>query len=148
MIHDWVIDTNVFVSAAITPGGICHNLLLHAARGTLRITWNNIILKEYRDVLSRPKFALDSASIRNLLSCLPTKGQMNEVLSLNLDLQDPTDLPFLSLSYATTSKTIVTGNLRHFPKEITGKLGIRLLLPAQALDLLMANSMAEETSAD
>jgi hypothetical protein len=58
----WVIDTNVFVSAAITPGGICDQVLQCAVAGLFVPVWDNQILSEYREVLARPKFKLSKTS--------------------------------------------------------------------------------------
>jgi len=130
----WVIDTNLLVSAAITPGGICDQLLQNAVSGRFVLIWDNSLLLEYRDVLSRPKFGLSAGSIRKLLAAFPPTGFCRG-LKLECKLPDPADLPFVAVALATHDKTIVTGNSKHFPHATTRKLGITILSPREALVL-------------
>jgi len=131
----WVIDTNVFVSAAITPGGICDRVLQHAVRGTFRVAWDNTLLAEYRDVLGRPRFGLSESSVKRLLSALPAAGYRRG-MELRIELPDPDDLVFAMVACATAEKTIVTGNPRHFPRAVMRKLGVTILSPRQAFERL------------
>jgi len=55
---NWVLDTNVIVSAALSPAGICAELVRMATDGKFTLAWDNCILREYRDVLQRPKFKI------------------------------------------------------------------------------------------
>jgi len=131
----WVIDTNVFVSAAITPGGICDRVLQHAVRGTFRVAWDNTLLAEYRDVLGRPRFGLSESSVKRLLSVLPPAGHRRG-MELRIELPDPDDLVFAMVACATAEKTIVPGNPRHFPRAAMRKLGVTILSPRQAFERL------------
>jgi putative PIN family toxin of toxin-antitoxin system len=133
----WVIDTNVLVSAAITPGGICDRVLQHAVKGTFRIAWDNSLLAEYRDVLGRPRFGLSSSAVRRLLSALPQTGYRKGV-SLRLAVPDPDDLMFAAVACATDERVVVTGNPRHFPKAAMRQIGVTVLSPRQALERLDA----------
>ena len=135
MIPLWVVDTNVFVSAAITPGGICDRVLQHAVRGTFRVAWDNTLLAEYRDVLGRPRFGLSESSVKRLLSALPPAGHRRG-MELRIELPDPDDLVFAMVACATAEKTIVTGNPRHFPRAAMRKLGVTILSPRQAFERL------------
>ena len=137
MIPLWVIDTNVFVSAAITPGGICDRVLQHAVRGTFRIAWDNALLAEYRDVLARRRFGLSESAVKRLLSALPPTGYRRG-MELQIKIPDPDDLVFAMVACATVEKTIVTGNPRHFPRATMLKLGVTILSPRQAFEQLEA----------
>jgi predicted nucleic acid-binding protein len=131
----WVIDTNVLVSAALTPDGICDRILQHAVKGTFRIAWDNSLLAEYRDVLARPRFGLSPSAVKRLLSALPPTGYRKGV-SLRLALPDPDDLMFAVVACGTDERVVVTGNPRHFPKAAMRQLGVTVLSPRQALDRL------------
>lgn len=135
MIPFWVIDTNVFVSAAVTPGGICDRVLQHAVRGTFRTAWDNSLLAEYLDVLGRPRFGLSESAVKRLLSALPPTGYRRGV-ELRMELPDPDDLVFAMVACATEAKTIVTENPRHFPRAAMRKLGVTILSPRQSLERL------------
>ncbi len=135
MIPLWVIDTNVFVSAALTPDGICDRVVQHAVRGTFRIAWDNSLLAEYRDVLERPRFGLSPSAVKRLLSALPPTGHRRG-RPRQLELPDPDDLIFVAVACATDDRVIVTGNPRHFPKAAMRKFGVTILSPRQALERL------------
>jgi putative PIN family toxin of toxin-antitoxin system len=137
MIPDWVVDTNVFVSAALTSGGVCDQVILHAVSGRFRIAWNNAILSEYREVLERKKFGLSRKTVRALLASLPAEGYLQGV-ELKLELADEDDRPFLSVAAEAASKILVTGNPRHFPKHIVAQIGVEVISPAEALIRLEA----------
>jgi len=129
----WVIDTNVLVSAALTPGGVCDQLLLHAIAGHFVPAWDNSLLAEYRDVLSRPKFGLSRAAIRDLLAAFPQSGFFRGVTA-GANLPDPDDTPFVAVALATADRTIVTGNPKHFPPAAIKT--VTILSPRVALEIL------------
>ena len=129
----WVIDSNVLISAALTPGGVCDQLLQQAIAGHFVPAWDNSLLAEYRDVLSRPKFGFSKSAIRELLAAFPQTG-FHQGTATNVKLPDPDDLPFVAVALATAEKTIVTGNPRHFPLSLTN--GVTILSPRQALHVL------------
>jgi putative PIN family toxin of toxin-antitoxin system len=130
----WVIDTNVFVSAAITPGGICDQVLQCAVAGLFVPAWDNQILSEYREVLGRPKFKLSKTAVRALLDALPASGFRRGMPLQESCLPDPDDLPFVVVALATNDKTIITGNPSHYPAFQMQTLGIKIISPRQALD--------------
>ena len=131
----WVIDTNVLVSAALTPGGVCDYVLDYAVAGSFIPAWNNLMLVEYRDVLSRPRFKLSPETVDRLLYSLPRSGYVHRVVS-ELRLPDADDQPFLSVAMSTPDKMIVTGNPRHYPAPLMKKHGVTIVSPRQALDRL------------
>ncbi|TSA29126.1 MAG: putative toxin-antitoxin system toxin component, PIN family [Verrucomicrobiaceae bacterium] len=129
----WVIDTNVLISAALTPGGICDQLLQHAVAGHFVPAWDNSLLAEYRDVLSRPGFGFSRAVIRELLAAFPQSG-FRQGITTSVKLPDPDDIPFVAVALATEDRTIITGNSRHFPRSTVN--AVRILSPREALDVL------------
>lgn len=132
----WVVDTNVLISAALTPGGVCDQLIQHAVAGHFVPAWDNTLLAEYRDVLSRPKFGLSRAAIRDLLAAFPQSGFCQGV-AVKANLPDPDDVPFVAVALATANRTIVTGNPKHFPPPAIKS--VTILSPRAALDILSRN---------
>jgi putative PIN family toxin of toxin-antitoxin system len=124
-----VIDTNVFVSAALTPGGIYDQVLQCAVAGLFVPVWDNQILSEYREVLARPKFRLSKTAVRALLDALPASGFRRGMSLKEVCLPDPDDLPFVAVALAAPDKTIITGNPRHYPEIEMQKLGVKILSP-------------------
>ena len=132
----WVIDTNVLVSAAITPNGVCDQVLQSAISGMFVPAWDNKILSEYREVLSRPKFKLSKTAVRALLEALPSSGFHPATPLAEIELLDLDDLPFVAAALATPDKTIITGYPSHYPESVMKKIGVEILSPRQALERL------------
>jgi len=136
----WVVDTNVLVSAALSPGRVCDQLLQHAVGGHFIPAWDNSLLAEYRDVLSRPKFGLSRVAVRELLSAFPQSG-FRQGVETGVKLPDPDDIPFVAVALATEDKTIITGNPKHFP--LPAIKPIKVLSPQEALDMLLRKKKGE-----
>lgn len=125
----WVIDTNVLVSAVLTPGGMCDRIIRASIDGRIRLAWNAPMVAEYRAVLLRPKFGLSSSTVAALLA---TFGPVDQVpLRRAPALPDPDDEVFLAAALATADKILVTGNRAHFPAATCRP--VRVLSPMEAV---------------
>lgn len=125
----WVIDTNVVVSGLLTPHGPSARVLDAVLDGRMKLVYDARILAEYRDVLHRPRLKLAADKITAFLDGL--RSQMlvtpGPIPAAGPDVDD---IVFIEAALVTTDRTIVTGNLAHYPPEILH--GVRLLTPAQA----------------
>lgn len=125
----WVIDTNVVVSGLLSPQGSSARVLDAILEGRLKLVYDARILAEYRDVLRRPRLKLAPAKIQAFL-----KGVLGQTMvvphPVTLNAPDVDDIVFVEAALATIDKTIVTGNLAHYPPEILQDA--RVLTPAQA----------------
>lgn len=130
----WVIDTNVLVSAALSAGGTCDEILRAAVEGKIRLAWSAPMLAEYREVLLRPKFGFSPQVIVSLLTVFAPCDQVE--LGTAPMLPDADDEVFLAAALATTDRILVTGNQAHFPADICAP--VRVLSPAEAVRLLRA----------
>lgn len=113
-----VIDTNVLVSAMLkwesVPGTVM-NLIFD---GPVIPIFNQDILDEYKNVLSRPKFRLDDEIIKNIIEGITDKGLMIDAEKIDIDIPDPKDVVFYEVVYEkrkTDDAYLVTGNIKHFP---------------------------------
>lgn len=125
----WVIDTNVLVSAVLTPGGNCDKILRAAIDGQIRLAWSSQMLAEYRTVLLRPKFKLPPPVVSAILAAF---GAADQVTSVDVvpKLPDPDDEAFLATALSTRDQILVTGNTAHFPIKTCAP--VKILIPAQA----------------
>ena len=128
-----VLDTNVLMSAVLTPDGPCARILDLVLDGMLMLQADARILAEYTDVLRRPEFRLPAEDTTRLLEALAAPLDLVAAFPLASRLPDPDDLPFLEVAAATGSP-LVTGNIRHYPAAVRG--GVAVLSPADLLDLL------------
>lgn len=77
-------------------------------------------MKEYRDVLSRPKFHMTEDIIRNVLDEINRLGIYLEESKIDIVLPDPKDRVFYEVMMEerkTESAYLITGNIKHFPTK-------------------------------
>jgi putative PIN family toxin of toxin-antitoxin system len=128
----WVIDTNVLVSAALTAGGTCDQILRAAIAGRIHLAWNAPMLAEYRAVLLRPKFGFSRPVVASLLAAFDPAHQVPATPTPSLP--NPDDEVFLAAALATPDQILITGNAAHFPPKTCHP--VRVLAPAGALKLI------------
>lgn len=128
-----VLDTNVLVSALLTPRGACARVLDAAAEDRFRPLLSPEILAEYREVLGRAKFGLSpttAAAVVDGFRRLAVELVPGEPLRA---CRDPEDDKFLACACAGGAGFVVTGNARHFPGVFRG---VRVVSPAAFLRAL------------
>ena len=115
-----VIDTNVLVSAMLKWNSVPGNIMELVFSGTIVPLLNEQIVKEYRDVLSRPKFHFTEKIIGNVINEIDRLGLYLDAEITNVILPDPKDTVFYEIVMAkrkTEDAYLVTGNMKHFPSE-------------------------------
>jgi len=132
-----VLDTNVLVSALLTPVGVCGKILWLVFEEIVRPCVDMRVLTEYEGVLPRPALGLDPADVEDTLNVMRTRSDFVEPSPLGVMLPHPSDTPFLEVA-ADTGAVLVTGNLRHFPPN--QRAGVTVLRPREFLDLLDRSS--------
>ncbi|MBP5406361.1 putative toxin-antitoxin system toxin component, PIN family [bacterium] len=136
-----VIDTNVVVSAMLKWQSLPGNILKLVFDGVVVPVFNNEILNEYREVLSRPKFNLPKTIIDDFVGNIEEYGISIEAESLDLALPDPKDKVFyeITMEHRKSDETyLVTGNTKHFPKQhfvVTPREMLEIILREQAFIL-------------
>jgi len=116
-----VIDTNVFVSSFLTRHDDAATLRIVRAMGSGLFVplYNDDILAEYREVLSRRKFGIAQAVVDALIEKICEIGRAADPVPSGKDFLDEEDRVFyeVMLSHADEGARLVTGNPRHFPKD-------------------------------
>lgn len=130
----WVLDTNVLVSGLISAKGPPGRLIDAVLARRLQIAFDDRILQEYKAVLARPKFQFKPADVTAFWKILPFQCHLVAMPVEDLQASDPDDTKFLEVATATESKTLVTGNTRHYPEKNRGDVVI--LTPAEAFDCI------------
>lgn len=113
-----VIDTNVIVSALISKNLESNPTKMVRAIVQEQIVplYNDEILNEYREVLSRPKFHLTTQQIDRVLKAITTDGlSLDRTTTANEDFPDPKDVVFYEVALSKNGSYLVTGNIKHFP---------------------------------
>lgn len=126
-----VFDTNVLVSALLTPDRTPAQALTTALTRGAVVLVDDRIESEYREVLGRPKFrAIDAARRASMLaSVLENSVRMGEIARFEGALIDDDDRVFIEVALAGGADALVTGNLKHYPTT----LGFEVLSPAALL---------------
>lgn len=112
-----VLDTNVLVSALLSPEGPPAAIVNAALDGTLTILVDNRILFEYEDVLRRDKFGFDPRDVRVFLEFFRHESEFVSATAAQLTLDDPDDLPFFEVARTAKADFLITGNTKHYPNE-------------------------------
>lgn len=123
-----VVDTNVLVSALLSPHGPPAQVLRLLLQGDLVPLHDDRILAEYKGVLSRPGFGFAAEDIGAVLEGIEGGGETVFAKPLPLELPDPDDLPFLEVAVAGRADALVTGNLRHY-QPVRGKHVVEIISP-------------------
>lgn len=115
-----VIDTNVLVSAMLKWDSVPGCVLEHAFVGDIIPLLNEHVLAEYLEVLSRPKFNFNKEKVKMVIDGLIKRGFFVDADKLDIELPDPKDSMFYEIVMEKRKNTeafLVTGNIKHFPKE-------------------------------
>lgn len=128
---DWVLDTNVVVSAFLSPKGKPATLLEAAFAGRFRICYDARIIAEYADVLRRPRFGFDASMTASFLGFAIQGKGVKVITTAPFALADPGDQPFAEVAFTNHPPVVVTGNVRDYAAAVP--FGLHVLTPAQAL---------------
>lgn len=132
-----VIDTNVLVSAMIRWNSVPGNVVELAFSGTIVPLLNEQIVKEYREVLKRPKFHLTNEIINSVVDEMERLGIYVDADELDLALPDPKDRIFYAIvmeKRKSENAYLVTGNIKHFP------IKPYVVTPRQMMDIIIGNT--------
>lgn len=111
-----VIDTNILVSALWSRDGNPAKIVALALNGDIQICHTEAILTEYREVLCRPRFGFSENEVGTLLDYLAKSGISVTPKPLPIELPDEDDRVFYETA-KFCGAVLITGNLKHFPKE-------------------------------
>ena len=127
-----VIDTNVLVSGLLSPFGPPGVIVGLIAAGRLRPCYDARILAEYNEVLRRPAFPFAEEEVAVLIVQIRVGGELAASEPLAVRLPDPDDEPFLEVAASAMVEFLVTGNLKHFPRD--RRQNVRVVSPREFLD--------------
>ena len=112
----FIIDTNVVVSAALTPEGLQRTTLVLALTKPALFYVSRPILEEYADVLSRQELGIRKGIRQQLLQLIKNHSHI-VTPSRRLEVAGgPDDNIFLECADAARADYLITGNQKHFPR--------------------------------
>ncbi len=111
-----VIDTNILVSALLSPSGSPAKVLDHVLNGNIILCYDSRMVAEYQDVLLRPKFGFDKRAVKQVVDFIVHSGISIVPVPILEAFEDEDDKAFYEVA-RTAKAYLVTGNAKHFPKE-------------------------------
>ena len=69
-----VIDTNILVSALLSPFGSPAKVIDHVLNGNVIMCYDSRIIAEYEEVLLQPKFGFEKKPIKQLIDFVVNSG--------------------------------------------------------------------------
>jgi uncharacterized protein len=115
-----VLDTNIVISALISPFGN-EAFVLHAVQiGRVVPCMTRDIADEYSNVLARAKFGFSPGQIDGVMELMRSHGLIVEPARRMKASPDPKDDQFIACAIAADAHFLVTGNRRHFPSQSCG----------------------------
>ena len=134
-----VIDTNVLVSSLYSKNGTSnpYRVINSVLNGIITPLYNDEIINEYRDVLSRNKFKFNTDDIENLIGAFIAFGMDTDRTNVNEYFPDKEDTVFFEVAMSVETAYLVTGNIKHFPRKPF------VVTPSQMIEILRANRLIE-----
>jgi len=113
-----VLDTNVVVSAFLSPAGKSAIILQMVIKRDIEICVNTAILAEYEEVLCRPKFAkqIHQSAISRFFEIIHSIALNISGNPSWISMPDETDRKCYDLA-KTADAYLVTGNKKHYPDD-------------------------------
>ena len=136
-----VLDSNVWISAVITPNGNAARLVRAGLSGEFKAIASLYILQEIEQALLREafrrKYGFSPLYVSEHLQNLRASLEIVSPAVVALDLRDPDDLPIIGTALAGRASHLVTGerDLLHDEKLIEWMLerGVKITSPADFL---------------
>ena len=112
-----VIDTNVIISGLLNSKGLPGKIINLLFNERINLLFDNRILAEYKDVLSRDKFGFKRDIIDPLIDYI--KNDCIYVMSNPIleSFNDEDDKKFYEVTLSGNADYLITGNIKHFPKD-------------------------------
>lgn len=114
-----VVDTNVLISGTISNNKNSPTVKIvdEIFDGNISCIYNVKIIKEYVDVLYREKFDIDENDITDLIIAISRYGIEVSYQDSDLEFGGESDKKFYDAYSMIKDAYLITGNLKHFPKE-------------------------------
>ncbi len=112
-----VLDTNVLVSAMLSPGRKAYSILQSVFFDVFQLVYDSRIMDEYERVLHYAKFGFDDGDIEAILSPIKESGLHIVAHPIkDVPFTDESDRKFFEVA-KMAGAVLVTGNLKHFPDD-------------------------------
>ena len=112
-----ILDTNVIFSAFLNQKGIPSEIVSLVLSEKIILVFDNKILSEYTDVLTRSKFNFNKELVNDFLEFVKIYGEYIVAEPQDIPFIDEDDKIFYDVFRSSDANYIITGNKKHYPKE-------------------------------
>ena len=112
-----ILDTNVIISAMLSPSGLPARILNLVLSGAVTIVYDNNILAEYTDVINREKLKINKELAAMVIDFISKEGEFGIANPQKIKFFDEDDKKFYELYKTVDIDYLITGNIKHFPSE-------------------------------
>ena len=112
-----VLDTNVIISALINTNGTPAKILSLVLNGKITVLYDDRIIFEYTEVLSRKGFGFNPETVHDLMELLKHEGEFVNSEHAKIKFHNETDKKFYEVFKTGEALYLITGNIKHFPKD-------------------------------
>ncbi len=113
-----VLDTNILISAVLSPKGPPAQVFLMTLLGSdTQLCVSGDIYAEYEEVIRRPRLNRSDSEIQATLRTIREKGVWVKPTEKVRACSDPDDDIFLECAQAALAHYLVTGNVKDFPAK-------------------------------
>ena len=128
-----VLDSNILVSGLLNPFVSPARVVDQVTLNVVQVAYDDRIIAEYIDVLTRPAFGFPKKNVRDLVEHIKLSGIHVVAQALGLpENPDPGDLPFAEVAITARVDAVVAGNLSHF--QYLEKRGVSVLSPSEFIE--------------
>ena len=111
-----IIDTNVFISALLSPKGNANAIMDKVSFGELKLIYSNNILNEYERVLNYDKLNLPPETQIKAITGILELGELIEPAISSEPMHDEDDRIFYDAA-KDSNAILITGNIKHYLAE-------------------------------
>ena len=112
-----VIDTNILVSATISPEGNPAKILDLVSDKQVELYYSEGILDEYKRVLAYKKLNIAFQNQQSIIDTIKEIGNLVNPTESTVSFTDESDRIFYDVAKAINEAVLVTGNIKHYPDE-------------------------------
>ncbi|MCL2232323.1 MAG: putative toxin-antitoxin system toxin component, PIN family [Treponema sp.] len=110
-----VVDTNVIVSALMNVNGTPAKITALILNGKIKPQYDNRIIFEYFEVLSRKEFGFNPEIIHDMIDFFKHEGEYVNADPLNTAFLDESDKKFYEVHKTGQVQYLISGNKKHYP---------------------------------
>jgi len=113
------VDTNVILSALMSINRTPAKILSLILNGSVKLLYDNRIIFEYINVLSRKEFCFPKEIIDDLINYIKHDGEYINSEYIKIKFSNEEEKKIYEVYKFGKAKYLITGNTKHFPNEET-----------------------------